>query len=63
MSKQEAIEVFAKEVYNGKQTFSYNDFVALVNSADSQQERDFYAHIYNYLLGQKAREAIQNGVY
>lgn len=46
MSKTEAIEIFAKSVFNEeKKVISTDELNALVEKAETQQERDFYLYI------------------
>ena len=64
MSKIEAIEIFAKSVFNEeKKVVSTDEFNALVEKAETQQERDFYLYIYSYLLQRSPKEVVQNGKY
>lgn|GEM_PF-2239401 len=64
MSKIEAIEIFAKSVFNEeKKVVSTDEFNALVEKAETQQERDFYLYIYSYLLQRSQKEVVQNGKY
>ncbi len=64
MSKTEAIEIFAKSVFNKeKKVISTDEFNALVEKAETQQERDFYFYIYSYLLQRSQKEVIKNGKY
>ena len=64
MSKTEAIEIFAKSVFSGeKKVISTNEFNALVEKAETQQERDFYLYIYSYLLQRSQKEVVQSGKY
>ena len=64
MSKTEAIEIFAKSVFSGeKKAISTDEFNALVEKAETQQERDFYLYIYSYLLQRSQKEVVQSGKY
>ena len=64
MSKTEAIEIFAKSVFSGeKKVLSTDEFNALVEKAETQQERDFYLYIYSYLLQRSQKEVVQSGKY
>ena len=64
MSKKQAIEIFAKSVFNEeKKVVSTDEFNALVEKAETQQERDFYLYIYSYLLQRSQKEVVQNGKY
>lgn len=62
MSKTEAIEIFAKSVFNEeKKVIGTDEFNKLVDGAETQQERDFYSYIYNYLLQQSQKEVVDSG--
>ena len=62
MSKTEAIEIFAKSVFSEeKKVIGTDEFNKLVDSAETQQERDFYSFIYNYLLQQSQKEVVDSG--
>ena len=64
MSKTEAIEIFAKSVFSGeKKVISTDEFNALVEKAETQQEHDFYLYIYSYLLQRSQKEVVQSGKY
>lgn len=64
MSKTEAIESFAKAVFSEeKKVISTDEFNNLVAAAETQAERDFYLHIYNYLLQQSQKEVIAGESY
>ena len=64
MSKTEAIEIFAKSVFSGeKKVISTDEFNALVEKAETQQERDFYLYIYSYLLQRSQKGVVQSGKY
>ena len=64
MSKTEAIEIFAKSVFSGeKKVISTDEFNALVEKAETQQERDFYLYTYSYLLQRSQKEVVQSGKY
>lgn len=62
MSKTEAIEIFAKSVFNEeKKVISTDEFNVLMEKAETQQERDFYLYIYSYLLQRSQKEVVQSG--
>ena len=64
MSKTEAIEIFAKSVFNeDKKVISTNEFNELAEKAETQQERDFYLYIYSYLLRESQKEVAKHGKY
>lgn len=62
MSKTEAITAFAKAVLSEeKPVISTDELNFLIQNADSQQERDLYVNIYNYLLQRSQKEVIDSG--
>lgn len=64
MSNIEAIELFAKTTFTDKNgVMSTDELTSLISNAKSQQEKDFYVAVYNYLLGISARKVIANGRY
>lgn len=42
---------------------STDELNALIDSASSKEEVDFYSQLYNYLLARKQQRVIQNGQY
>ncbi len=64
MSKTEAIEIFAKSVFNEeKKVIGTDELNELIERAETQQERDFYLYIYSYLLQRSQKEVVKNGKY
>ena len=62
MSKIEAIEQFAKAVMEEeKKVISTDELNLLIAESDSQEERDLYVNIYNYLLQRRQKEVVNNG--
>lgn len=62
MSKTEAITAFAKAVLGeDKPVISTDELNMLIENAESQQERDLYVNIYNYLLQRSQKEVIDSG--
>lgn len=62
MSKTEAITAFAKAVLGEeKPVISADELNILIENAESQQERDLYVNVYNYLLKCSQKEVVDSG--
>ena len=48
---------------SGEKMLSTDELNALIDSASSKEEVDFYSQLYNYLLARKQQRVIQNGLY
>ena len=48
---------------SGEKILSTDELNALIDSASSKEEVDFYSQLYNYLLARKQQRVIQNGQY
>lgn len=48
---------------SGERMLSTDELNALIDSASSKEEVDFYSQLYNYLLARKQQRVIQNGQY
>lgn len=46
---------------SGEKMLSTDELNALIDSASSKEEIDFYFQLYNYLLARKQKQVIQNG--
>ncbi len=46
---------------SGEKMLSTDELNALIDSASSKEEVDFYFQLYNYLLARKQKQVIQNG--
>ena len=46
---------------SGEKMLSTDELNALIDSASSKEEVDFYSQLYNYLLARKQKQVIQNG--
>lgn len=46
-----------------KKMLSTDELNALIDSATSKEEVDFYSQLYNYLLARRQQQVIQNGQY
>lgn len=48
---------------SGEKMLSTDELNALIDSASSKEEVDFYFQLYNYLLARKQKQVIRNGQY
>ena len=48
---------------SGEKMLSSDELNALIDSASSKEEVDFYSQLYNYLLARRQQQVIQNGQY
>lgn len=48
---------------SGEKMLSTDELNALIDSASSKEEVDFYFQLYNYLLARKQKQVIQNGLF
>ena len=48
---------------SGEKMLSTDELNALIDSASSKEEVDFYSQLYNYLLAKRQQQVIQNGQY
>ena len=48
---------------SGEKILSTDELNALIDSASSKEEVDFYSQLYNYLLARRQQQVIQNGQY
>ena len=48
---------------SGEKMLSTDKLNALIDSASSKEEVDFYFQLYNYLLARKQKQVIRNGQY
>ncbi len=64
MTRIEAIEQMAKAVLdNEDKVIGTDEYNQLLAQAKTEEERELYTELYNYLLQKKQKELIQNGVY
>ena len=48
---------------SGEKMLSTDELNALIDSASSKEEVDFYFQLYNYLLARKQKQVIRNAQY
>lgn len=64
MTTLELVKQIASDfTQSGEKMLSTDELNALIDSASSQEEVDFYSQLYNYLLARKQKQVIQNGQY
>lgn len=64
MTKLELIQATAKTLLNSdSKVISTNEYNTLISTAETQEEKDFYSIMYNFLLGKKQKEVIANEKY
>ena len=64
MTKIETLKNSAKVLFGSDMpTINGEEYLALLDDAQSQAEKEFYAQIYNYLLAKRQTEVIANERY
>lgn len=64
MTKLELIQTTAKTLLDSdSKVISTNEYNTLISTANTQEEKDFYSIMYNFLLGKKQKEVIANEKY
>ena len=64
MTTLELVKQIASDfTQSGERMLSTDELNALIDSASSKEEVDFYSQLYNYLLARKQQRVIQNGQY
>ena len=67
MNRKSAIRQFQKSLQQildrENRVISTQDFLELISNAKTQEEKDIYCLIYNYLLQKKQQEVIANEKY
>ena len=64
MTTLELVKQIASDfTQSGEKMLSTDELNALIDSASSKEEVDFYSQLYNYLLARKQQRVIQNGQY
>ena len=64
MTKLELIQTTAKTLLDSdSKVISTNEYNTLISTAETQEEKDFYSIMYNFLLGKKQKEVIANEKY
>ena len=64
MTKLELIQATAKTLLDSdSKVISTNEYNTLISTAETQEEKDFYSIMYNFLLGKKQKEVIANEKY
>lgn len=64
MTKVETLKHSAEVLFGGDTpTISGEEYLTLLEQANSQEEKEYYAQIYNYLLAKRQKEVIANEHY
>jgi predicted TIM-barrel fold metal-dependent hydrolase len=64
MTKIETLKNSAKVLFGSDNpTISGEEYLELLESAKSREEKEFFTQIYNYLLAQRQKEVIANERY
>lgn len=64
MTKIETLKNSAKVLFGSDMpTINGEEYLALLDGAQSQDEKEFYTQIYNYLLAKRQKEVIANEHY
>ena len=64
MMKIEALKNSAKVLFSSDTpTIKWEEYLELLDGAQSQTEKEFYAQIYNYLLAKRQKEMMANEHY
>ena len=64
MNRIELLQTTANTLLNDKnRTISADEYLTLISSSKTQEEKDFYTQMYNYLLGKKQQEVIAHEKY
>ena len=64
MTKIELLQETAQSLLNDEsRIISTNEYLALISEAKTQEEKDFYSQMYDYLMKKKQEEVIANEKY
>ena len=64
MTKIESLKNSAEVLFGGDNPMiSGEEYLELLETANSRAEKEFYTQIYNFLLAQKQKEVIKNESY
>ena len=64
MTKIETLKHSAKVLFDSDNpTLNGDEYLELLKSAKSREEKEFFTQIYNYLLAQRQKEVIKNEHY
>ena len=64
MTRIQSFQSTAENLFNGNNpVLTSNEYLTLIRKAKTQEEKDFYSQMYNYLLSKKQKEVIANETY
>lgn len=64
MTKIELLQETAQSLLNDEsRIISTNEYLTLISEAKTQEEKDFYSQMYDYLMKKKQEEVIANEKY
>lgn len=64
MTRIELFQSTAENLFNSNNpVLTTEEYLTLIREAKTQEEKDFYSQMYNYLLSRKQKEVIANETY
>ena len=64
MTRIQLFQSTAENLFDGNNpVLTAEEYLTLIREAKTQEEKDFYSQIYNYLLSRKQKEVIANETY
>ena len=64
MTRIQLFQSTAENLFNGNNpVLTAEEYLTLIREAKTQEEKDFYSQMYNYLLSKKQKEVIANESY
>ena len=64
MTRIQLFQLTAENLFDGNNpVLTAEEYLTLIREAKTQEEKDFYSQMYNYLLSRKQKEVIANETY
>ena len=64
MTRIQLFQSTAEHLFDGNNpVLTAEEYLTLIRESKTQEEKDFYSHMYNYLLSRKQKEVIANESY
>lgn len=64
MTRIQLFQSTAEKLFDGENSvLTAEEYLTLIQEAKTQEEKDFYSQMYNYLLSRKQKEVIENETY
>ncbi len=64
MTRIQLFQSTAENLFDGNNpVLTAEEYLTLIREAKTQEEKDFYSQMYNYLLSRKQKEVIANETY